>query len=265
MKVTVFTSNQPRHIALIESFSEIADEVYAVQECNTIFPGQVEDFFKKTEVMQKYFKNVIAAEEKVFGRPRFFKNNVRTLSIKTGDLNKLELKVLEPALQSDYFVIFGASFIKSPLCDILVEKKAYNIHMGTSPYYRGNSCNFWCLYDNRPEYVGATIHILTRGLDSGPMLFHAFPKAEEVDGFLLGMKAVKSAQNALVDRIKTGEINKLEPIKQNKELELRYTKNIHFDDQVAEEYLKRTISPKEIHQALLERDYSKFLNSYIDS
>ena len=53
MKITVFTSNQPRHISLIESLSKIADKVFAVQECNTIFPGEVDDFFKKSDVMQQ--------------------------------------------------------------------------------------------------------------------------------------------------------------------------------------------------------------------
>lgn len=264
MKITVFTSNQPRHLSLIEDLSSIASEVYAIQECNTVFPGQVDDFFKKTAVMQDYFKRVIDAEERVFGRPRFLNQNVHTLSIKSGDLNRLELNVLKPALQSDYFIVFGASFIKSPLCDILVEKKAYNIHMGTSPYYRGNSCNFWCMHDQRPEYVGATIHLLTKGLDSGPMLFHAFPRSEPVDGFLLGMKAVKSAHKALVSRIANGEIEKFEPIKQNKDLEIRYTKNMHFTDQVAAEYLRKLMTPEEVYQKLLNRDSSKFLNSFID-
>jgi hypothetical protein len=39
--------------------------VFAVQECNTIFPGEVDDFFKKADLMQQYFKNVINAEKGV--------------------------------------------------------------------------------------------------------------------------------------------------------------------------------------------------------
>ena len=65
MKITVFTSNQPRHISLIESLSNIADKVFAVQECNTIFPGEVDDFFKNADLMQQDFKNVINAEKGV--------------------------------------------------------------------------------------------------------------------------------------------------------------------------------------------------------
>ena len=69
MRITVFTSNQPRHISLIKNLALIADEVFAIQECNTVFPGQVEDFFKRSDVMQNYFSNVIDAEKEVFGLP----------------------------------------------------------------------------------------------------------------------------------------------------------------------------------------------------
>ena len=47
MKITIFTSNQPRHISLINKLSFICDEVYAIQECNTVVPGQVQDFLRR--------------------------------------------------------------------------------------------------------------------------------------------------------------------------------------------------------------------------
>src|SRR5215213_7217249 len=91
MTITVFTSNQPRHIALIESLAKIATRVCAIQECNTIFPGQVEDFFRKSPVMQDYFSRVIAAEHEVFGRTRLLPPNVRSMSMKMGDLSRVPL------------------------------------------------------------------------------------------------------------------------------------------------------------------------------
>lgn len=51
MNITVFTSNQPRHISLINSLARISDRVYAIQECNTVFPGEVKDFYDNSDVM----------------------------------------------------------------------------------------------------------------------------------------------------------------------------------------------------------------------
>tara|TARA_B100001750_G_C15495634_1_gene593967 strand:+ start:310 stop:1101 length:792 start_codon:yes stop_codon:yes gene_type:complete len=254
MKITIFTSNQPRHISLIENLASIADQVYAFQECNTIFPGRVDDFFRCSNIMQKYFNLVIKAEHDVFGQHRFLPSNVKSLSVKTGDLNWIDLKILNPALQSDYYIIFGSSFIKSPLVDFLVNKKAINIHMGLSPYYRGSSCNFWALYDKRPEYVGATIHLLSNGLDSGPILFHAIPQEKDVNGFLLGMFAVKSAHKSLVSNIKSKKILKINPIIQDKKLEIRYSRRKDFNDKVASDYLNDLPSIEYIKNSLDRRD-----------
>src|SRR5262245_62094959 len=111
MKVAVFTSNQPRHQALLKRLAERTDEVLAIQECNTVFPGRVPDFFSKSDVMRIYFSNVMAAEHKVFGNLEFLPANVRTLSIRTGDLSMLDPTTITEALNCSYVVVFGASYI----------------------------------------------------------------------------------------------------------------------------------------------------------
>ncbi len=262
MIITVFTSNQPRHISLIENLSQIADEVYAIVECRTVFPGEIADFFRASDIMQKYFGRVISAEKEVFGSPRFLSRNVNALLIKGGDLNRLQYKILEPALKSDRYIIFGSSYIKGELLDFLVSNRAYNIHMGVSPYYRGSSCNFWAAYDGNLDYVGATIHLLSTGLDSGHMFFHAFP-GETSDPFLLGMKAVKSAHDGLIEYLKSGKLQKMEGVPQDRKLEKRYSRNSDFTDIVAEQYLNNLPDTNRIKEKIRNRDLSKFVNPYI--
>jgi hypothetical protein len=262
MKITVFTSNQPRHLSLVEDLASISSEVYAVIEGNTVFPGQLPDFYKKTEVMQQYFQKMMAAEKEVFGEVRFLPKNVRTLSLKSGDLSFVPMKQLEDALHSDLYIIFGASYIRGPLIDFLVSQKAYNIHMGTSPYYRGSACNFWAAYDKNFDYVGATIHMLSKGLDSGDMLFHAFPEQCD-EAFLLGMKAVKSAHKGLIEYITSGKLDKITPVKQDKSLQIKYSKGNEFNDEVASDYLQHLPTAEMLKNKLSNRDLSKFLNPYI--
>ncbi len=243
MKITLFSSNQPRHLNLAREFSAIADEVYFVSEVNTVFPGQVGDFFKKTDTMQEYFQHVIDAEKKVFGEIDFLPNNVKTLSMKSGDLNLASRTQLSAALDSDVYVVFGASFIKGWLIDFLLEKNALNIHMGLSPYYRGSSCNFWALYDANPSHVGATIHMLSKGLDSGDMLFHCVPKLLDGDtAFDFTMRSVAVAHRGLVDTVNGGEIFSMPRVAQDKSREVRYTRNADFTDAIAREFLDRELN-----------------------
>ena len=242
MNITLFSSNQPRHLNLAKSLSKIADKIFFISEVNTIFPGETDDFYRKSDVMKTYFSNVIKSEKKVFGEICFLPENVRKLSIKSGDLNKLSKNILEEALNSEVYIVFGSSYIKGWLIDFLVSKNAFNIHMGISPYYRGSSCNFWALYDEKPSYVGATIHMLSKGLDNGDILFHCLPKIIKGDNcFDFTMRSVLAAHNGLINALDNKSIFSFPKIKQNKELQIRYSKNSEFTDKVAQELLLREI------------------------
>ena len=199
MKITLFSGNQSRHLNLVKQLSLIAEEVHFISEVNTVFPIVGGDFFKKSDAMQEYFSCMINAENFIFGDIGFLPKNVTTLALMRGDLNLASQSQLVDALKSDIYIVFGASYIKGWLIDFLIEKKALNIHMGLSPYYRGSACNFWALYDNRPSYVGATIHMLSKGLDNGDILFHC--TTELIDGdtsFDFTMRSVAAAHNDLV-------------------------------------------------------------------
>ena len=209
--------------------------------------------------MQEYFSHVLAAQDFVFGQPKFLPSNVSQLALALGDLNHISLDVLKDVLEADVFVVFGASFIKGALCEALVERQAINIHMGISPFYRGHSCNFWALNDGRPELVGATIHRLSKGLDSGDMLYHVFPRPEAVDQFVYGMLSVKAAHRALRDKIKSGEVFKAESVKQNKGLHIRYSREADVTDDVAQQYLSRIPPLKTVEAAISQRDLSAFI------
>jgi hypothetical protein len=240
MKITIFSSNQPRHLSLVRKFAEFSEKVYFVNEVSTVFPGKVQDFFHKSDVMQDYFRSVMKSEKKMFGNINFLPSNVETLSIKSGDINWLCTDQLESALSSDLYVVFGATYIKGWLADYLIENKAINIHMGLSPYYRGSSCNFWAMYDNNPSYVGATIHMLDKGLDSGDILFHCIPKLYEYDNlFDFTMRSVAAAHDGLVSAVKNESIYSIKMYKQDNSLEIRYSQKNEFTDDIAKEFMSR--------------------------
>lgn len=262
MKIAVFSNCQPRHIRMIERLASVADTVYACIEVTTLFPGEVADHYAKSQVMKDYFFKVGAAERVEFGEPRFLPSNVIAFTMKSGDISKLDLRSLLPIHDVDAAVVFGASFIRPPLVDLLIARETLNLHMGVSPYYRGTSCNFWAAYDHNPDYVGATVHMLTKGLDSGPMLSHAFPtwcEHESLDYFALGMRAVSAGIDCIVTLIESGRWKDLERIPQDRSLELRYARNSEFDDAVAQEFMTNPPTPESITKAVRNRDSEKFL------
>ena len=210
MKITLFTGNNIRHNYLINLLSTVSDEVYVVQECSTLFTGKVPDYYPASKLMEEYFEKVKNAQLKLFGNNYVNKlsKNIKTLPVVYGDLNKFSLSELNDFLKSDIYIVFGSSYIKSELIYFLIEKKTINIHMGVSPYYRGTDCNFWALYDDNPHLVGATIHMLSKGLDSGPMLYHAVSNIK-TNPFEYTMSTVKSAFHSIAQRINDRSIFRL--------------------------------------------------------
>ena len=242
MKITLFTANQERHNYLVNILSNIATELHIVQENKTIFSGTTPGQYPATDTMKEYFKRVINAQKKLFensfisGKDK----NINLLSLKYGDLNKCSIEFLSNFLKSDVYVVFGSSYIKGELVDFLVNHKALNIHMGVSPYYRGMDCNFWALFDSNPHLVGATIHMLSKGLDSGPMLYHALSEIKD-DPFLYTMSTVKSAFLSLAERIRNQTIYKYLPEQQNKSKEIRYSKKNEFNDKIVKSFFSKKI------------------------
>jgi methionyl-tRNA formyltransferase len=159
--------------------------------------------------------------------------------IAPGQLNQLAPQQLQAALETDYVVVFGSSYIKGWLADALIAKNAVNLHMGISPQYRGSACNFWALFDNNPQFVGATIHRLAKGLDTGSVIQHVHPEFTGQNLFHFSMQAVATGHDALAALILNNKLQSVVPEPQDQKLEIRYSKNADFTDEVAASFLKR--------------------------
>ena len=225
MKITLFTSDNNRHHYLINLLSSVCENLYVIQEVKLKNKNQNIIDTPKSDIIKKYFNFVDIAQNKFFENKNLNKNlkKIKTLKLDYGKLSAQSMSNLFEFLSSDIYIVFGSSFIRGDLIDYLIEKRAINIHAGVSPYYRGTDCNFWALFDNNPHLVGSTIHMLSKGLDSGPILYHAMSNLKQ-NPFEYTMSTIKSAFHSITERIKDETIFKINPILQDKKFELRYSK-----------------------------------------
>jgi len=238
MNITLITSDQIRHNYLVNLLSNIATKLNVIQEKKTFFSNQN----KISNLMKNYFLKVDDAQKKVFGNAAIDKKNknIKLLSLENKELEKCSLNSLSDFLNSDIFIVFGSSFIKKDLVNFLIDHKALNIHLGISPYYRGTDCNFWALFDNNPHLVGATIHLLSKGLDSGQILYHALSEIKE-DPFIYTMSAVKSAFESIAQKIENKTIFEHTPEIQDKSKEIKYSKKNEFNDEIIKKFFLNKI------------------------
>ena len=238
MNITLITSDQIRHNYLVNLLSNIATKLNVIQEKKNFFSNKN----KISNLMKNYFLKVDDAQKKVFGNATIDKKNknIKLLSLENKELEKCSLNYLSNFLNSDIFIVFGSSFIKKDLVNFLIDHKALNIHLGISPYYRGTDCNFWALFDNNPHLVGATIHLLSKGLDSGQILYHALSEIKE-DPFIYTMSAVKSAFESITQKIENKTIFEHTPEIQDKSKEIKYSKKNEFNDEVIKKFFLNKI------------------------
>ena len=111
--------------------------------------------------------------------------------LRPGELNSHDTLTFLESSGVDTVVVFGTNLIQAPLLERFTGR-IVNLHLGLSPYYRGTGTNFYPLVNEEPQYVGATIHVIDAGIDSGPILAHARPEIVADDGpHTLGCKAIR--------------------------------------------------------------------------
>ena len=116
--------------------------------------------------------------------------------------------------------------------------------MGVAPYYRGNGCNFWAGYDHNFHLIGATIHFISKGLDSGNIIKTVVPKNMNMSLNLYSMYAVRVVHQYIAHDLNLNVIDNLSSYKQDSSKLIRYTKRDDFDDKIINKYYKKNIKNK---------------------
>ncbi len=139
----------------------------------------------------------------------------------------------------DTVAVFGTNLLKPPLLGHW-PGRMINMHLGLSPYYRGTATNFYPLLNEEPEYVGATIHQLDAGIDSGPILRHARPEIVEDDGpHTIGCKAILAGIEAFITVLRELDAGNVKPVPQWSVPKARvYLRKDYHPRQVVELYRK---------------------------
>ncbi len=82
----------------------------------------------------------------------------------------------------DIIVVSGTMLVKAPIIELKPKYGIINLHTGLSPYFNGGpSCTFWCLYENKLDYIGSTVMFIDQGIDSGKIILSDTIDIEKTD------------------------------------------------------------------------------------
>ena len=88
--------------------------------------------------------------------------------------------------------------------------------------------------------MGATIHLLSKQLDGGPILYHAMSNLKD-NPYEYTMSVVKSAFLSLVERINNRSIFKIQSTIQDKSKVIRCSKKDDFNEKIVKKYFEKEI------------------------
>jgi folate-dependent phosphoribosylglycinamide formyltransferase PurN len=127
--------------------------------------------------------------------------------IETGFLNNDKTLALINKIKPDQIIIFGSSLLGPKYLD-LYPNRILNLHVGLSQFYRGSSCNFWPIYDLKPQFLGATVHYVSNKIDGGNIVVQDKINLNKNDSeFVLMTKTIILGTKLMIEAIKIISFN----------------------------------------------------------
>ena len=220
MNLAVLTSVETRHRYFARRLHEALGVKAVVYEHIGYSPAATESYDltpDEERIIREHFADRARQEARYFGHssePFSRDDGVAVQELRSGQLNAPKSIAFLAEAGVDTIAVFGTNLIKPPLLTRYAGR-CINLHLGLSPYYRGTATNFYPLLNEEPEYVGATIHLIDAGIDSGPIFAHALPEIVADDGpHTIGCKAIAAGIEMMIEVLRRFGEGTIEPVPQ---------------------------------------------------
>lgn len=216
-KILVVTGNRPEHFALIDALMETDSLCGAVLQIDTKHNTETTPF------LEKYIEDKFNAVHRFFGMKYSHTSNLKTKPVHHDKINCPETIDFINSLAPDLLINFDTeNFNNENIKKIQCEK--WKIHEGFIEEFKGYDCNFWAVYNERPECVRHTIHILEDDKGSGDIIHISATDFRDEDTVQdMFMRSLRKMVNEIPKIIKKYNENKTEYKKQS-------TKGLFFKD-----------------------------------
>jgi methionyl-tRNA formyltransferase len=99
-------------------------------------------------------------------------NRPEIIPVSQGELNCPETLAKIKSFSPDLILVFGTSILGPELLKNYPQS-ILNLHVGLQQYYRGSSCNIWPIVNAELMCLGACVHRVDAGIDTGEILAQA--------------------------------------------------------------------------------------------
>lgn len=170
-------------------------DIAAVLVLSSKYPKPIPKTKKEEDAWNWFFirrnefeKNILASTLKLKQE-----NKPDIINLEGNKLNSPETLSLIKKYSPGFIAAFGTGIFKEEILSYCPDS-TYNLHLGIPEFYRGSSCNFWPIYNRDLKNLGATVHKIEEGVDTGKI-------AEEK---LITLEVNDNEQNIMWKTLKVG-------------------------------------------------------------
>jgi folate-dependent phosphoribosylglycinamide formyltransferase PurN len=219
-KIVILTGSDYRHQFFIHHLNThfSISEVYIEK---SDYPSPTPQSKEESIAWDWFFKRRGNYEKKLVARSSRLpsKNKPRTTYADEGELDSPDIIAQIKKNNPDFIAVFGTSILKEPFLKSF-PNRLFNLHMGDPEFYRGSSCNFWPVHQEKLQHMSATIHRIDPGIDTGTILVRqAITLSRKDNEQTLLLKPVKLGTKLMIETIRrwqTGELRSTPKFRQGK-------------------------------------------------
>jgi len=157
MKIAILTSDIPDGKIITSGLINSGLDVRAV-----IYQNSKQDLKSCLKLFWLYANRKVS-----FWNFQKLKNKINVL--KTDDINGPRVIKLLQETRPDIIISAGTPKLKKEIFGS--SRYSLNIHSGILPFYRGADSEFWAIFNNEPDVIGVSLHLISDKIDQGPIIF----------------------------------------------------------------------------------------------
>lgn len=184
MNLVLISGSHPRHLYLVRKMIEtqLVSGIVFMKREEMIVDSPVYLSGDLRKLYEKHFLLRASMEDRYFGRPdiSLFYKKIPCIEIERNELNSKKVEDFIRSVAGSCLLSYGPDLIKENILQT-VDGFAFNLHGGLSPWYKGSATMFWPFYFLEPNYVGTTLHYITKKIDAGNIVQQTVPKLEHGD------------------------------------------------------------------------------------
>lgn len=184
MKIVFLTGSHPRHAYIARQLAETSALAgLVIEEREEFVPSPPEGLPESTrKLFIHHFERREQAEKRFFGEGSLPERpGLTTRRVTVDQLNGPAVWSLLDTIRPDLVLSYGVHKL-SPETLAKAPGRAWNIHGGLSPWYRGVITHFWPSYLLEPQMTGMTLHETTEAIDGGNLVHQTAAPMVRGDG-----------------------------------------------------------------------------------